>query len=111
MSTGGCSTPRLTCSAGRPNSHRLSGAARPSAGFGWQMVPIDDAGLDQAAIAAVITALDADPALAAELAQIDAALSPDAGVRFWRALAAELPRQARPAAAVLAALEQAAPAR
>jgi hypothetical protein len=69
------------------------------------MTPIADADLDPPAIEAIEAALGADPELAVELEAIDAALRPAARARFWRALAAELPRHARPAAAVLAALE------
>lgn len=58
--------------------------------------------------ARVRAALTADPALAAELQMIVAALDAAAAARFWAAFAAELGRHARPAAAVLAALERAA---
>lgn len=53
-------------------------------------------------------ALAADPALAEELEMIVAAFDAGARERFLAALADEIPRQARPAAAVLAALERAA---
>lgn len=56
----------------------------------------------------VAAALASDPALAAELAMICAALEAGAEERFWACFAAELERHARPAAATLAALERAA---
>ncbi len=56
----------------------------------------------------VADALAADSALAEELEMIVAAFDAGARERFLAALADELPRHARPAAAVLAALERAA---
>ncbi len=56
----------------------------------------------------IAAALAADAALAEELGMIVAALEADARERFLAALADQLPRHARPAAAVLVALERAA---
>ena len=67
-----------------------------------------DRGLDRCARAAVADALASDPALAEELGLIVAHLRPDARDRFWRCFAEECGRCARPAAAVLGALERAA---
>ena len=58
--------------------------------------------------ARIAAALEADPALADELAMIAAVFDPETRVRFERAFADELARHARPAAAVLAALSRAA---
>ncbi len=57
---------------------------------------------------AIAAAVAADPALAGELEAIASELRPAARERFWRILADECPRQRRPAAAVLVALERAA---
>lgn len=56
----------------------------------------------------IAAALAADPALAEEIEMIIAAFDGGARERFLDALADELPRHARPAAAVLIALERAA---
>ncbi len=72
------------------------------------MPTLDDSGLDERSRARIAAVLAADPALADELALIEVALRPAARARFWLALAEESGRVARPAAAVLAALERAA---
>ena len=59
----------------------------------------------------VAAALAADPTLAEELDVIVAAFDPAAAERFRTAFAEELDRHARPATAVLTALERAASSR
>ncbi len=58
--------------------------------------------------ARVAASLDADPALEAELEVMLRALSQERRARFLAALAVEIDRHERPAAAVLAALSTAA---
>jgi hypothetical protein len=72
------------------------------------MPPLDDAGLGPGERAAIDAAFARDPALLAEAELIAAALAEDRRTRFCRSLAAEAANRARPAAAVLAALERAA---
>lgn len=72
------------------------------------MTPLGDAGLDGEARARVDRALLADPHLRAELELIEASMSPHARALLWAAFAEECGRHARPAAAVLVALERAA---
>lgn len=72
------------------------------------MPALDDAGLDARRRARVDRALEADPALAAELDLITALLDVAVSRAFWSAFASECARCERPAAAVLAALERAA---
>lgn len=67
-----------------------------------------DRGLDERALAAVERALASDPALAEELEMIEAHLRGEARAAFWRCFAEECGRRARPAEAVLPALERAA---
>ena len=56
--------------------------------------------------ARIVAALDSDPALTEELDLIGSHLAESARARFLSALAVELGRHVRPAAAVLAALER-----
>ena len=72
------------------------------------MPPFDREGLSQLRRACIEAALVADPALASELELIVGLLAPAVRDRFWEAFADALAGLARPAAAVLAALEQAA---
>jgi hypothetical protein len=72
------------------------------------MPPLDDAGLGPRERGLIDAAFARDPALRAEVESIAAALADDRRPQFWRALAAEVERRDRPAAAVLAALESAA---
>lgn len=67
-----------------------------------------DIDLSLSECAAIDSALEADPDLAAELAMIARKLRPDAREIFWRAFAEEVGKTERPATAVLAALERAA---
>lgn len=72
------------------------------------MSSLDDAALGRQGRARIERALLADPALEAELELIAAELAPGAASVFWAAFAEECERHARPAGAVLAALERAA---
>ena len=72
------------------------------------MPPLDDAGLAPREREAIDAAFARDPALRAEVEVIAEALADDRRLRFWRALAAAVEGRARPAAAVLTALESAA---
>lgn len=72
------------------------------------MPSLGDVDLSSVERALVEAALRADPALAEELELIDCQLEPGARLRFWRAFAGGCAEGRRPAAAVLAALEQAA---
>lgn len=72
------------------------------------MPTLDDDWLRPARDARIAAALDSDPALANELDLIGSQLAAPARARFLGALVEELERHARPAAAVLAALERAA---
>jgi hypothetical protein len=72
------------------------------------MRTLDDAALCRTERSALDAALAADPALAGEVQVIAGQLEAVARRAFWRELARECPRQERPAAAVLIALERAA---
>ena len=72
------------------------------------MPSLDDAGLSAEGRSRIEATLAREPSLEAELGAIAEALHPAARRRFWRAYAAECERHARPATAVLAALERAA---
>lgn len=72
------------------------------------MSPCGDEALGARERESIDRALRADPALAEELRFIAEHLGPAESMAFWSAFARESERAARPAAAVLAALEVAA---